>query len=71
MTQIIQKIEKSLKQDLNKAIEVWVAVAMVSPNGLNFLTKAVKKAKVNMMVGTSEGIQVDQDYRHMPYYRNT
>jgi HKD family nuclease len=51
MTQIIQQLEKALKQDLKKANEVWVAVAMVSVKGLDFLTTAARKAKMNMVVG--------------------
>lgn len=51
MTQIIQQLEKALKQDLNKANEVWVAVAMVSEKGLNFLIKAAKNAKTHIIVG--------------------
>jgi HKD family nuclease len=51
MTQIIQQLGKDLKEDLKKAREIWVAVAMVSEKGLEFLTKAAKDAKVNIVVG--------------------
>lgn len=51
MTQIIQQLSKDLKQDLKKASEIWVAVAMVSKKGLGFLTKAAEDAKVNIIVG--------------------
>ena len=51
MTQIIQQLGPELKKDLKKAREIWVAVAMVSEKGLEFLTKAAKDAKVNIVVG--------------------
>ncbi|SDD33962.1 HKD family nuclease [Algoriphagus faecimaris] len=51
MTQIIQQLGKDLKEDLKKAREIWVAVAMVSNKGLEFLTKAATDAKVNIVVG--------------------
>lgn len=51
MTQIIQQLGKDLKEDLKKAREIWVAVAMVSKKGMNFLTKSITDAKVNIVVG--------------------
>lgn len=51
MTQIIEKLHKDLKQDFEKARKIWVAVAMVSEKGLDFLTKAAKDATVNIIVG--------------------
>lgn len=51
MTQIVQQLGKNLKQDLERAQEIWVAVAMVSKKGMNFLTKAAKDATVNIIVG--------------------
>ncbi|MFL0685500.1 MAG: restriction endonuclease PLD domain-containing protein [Algoriphagus aquaeductus] len=51
MTQIIQQLGKDLEEDLKKAREIWVAVAMISKKGMNFLTKSMTDAKVNIVVG--------------------
>lgn len=51
MTQIVEKLGPELKKALKEAEEVWVAVAMVSEKGLDFLTKAAKDVTVNIIVG--------------------
>lgn len=51
MTQIVQQLGPELKKALKEAQEVWVAMAMVSEKGLDFLVKAAKDATVNIIVG--------------------
>jgi HKD family nuclease len=51
MTQIIQQLGPELKKALKEAEEVWIAVAMISEKGLDFLTTAAKDAHVNIVTG--------------------
>lgn len=51
MTQIIQQLGPELKKALKGAEEVWIAVAMISNNGLEFLSESAKKCRLNIITG--------------------
>ena len=51
MTQIIQQLGPELIKALREAVEVWIAVAMISSNGLEFLSESAKKCRLNIITG--------------------
>ncbi len=51
MTQIVEKLGPELKKALKEAEEAWIAVAMISIQGLDFLNVAAKKCKLNIITG--------------------
>ena len=53
MTTIIQKLDQKLNVELGKADEIWIAVALITKAGLNFiLENTPKSCQQNYLIGT-------------------
>ena len=53
MTTIIQKLDQKLNVELRKADEIWIAVALITKDGLNFiLENTPKSCRQNYLIGT-------------------
>lgn len=52
MTKITHKLSRDLKAELKNADEIWVAVALLNNNGLNFILQTIPKTcKLNFIAG--------------------
>ena len=50
MTSISKKLSDSLKTELKKADEIWIAVGLLNSKGLEFIIKSIpKNCKMNFI----------------------